>query len=513
MKTPKRSAFRVVHAVFAATVLGVPAAAQVGPPVLTLQNPGTPGAGKFGYAVAADRGIAVVGAPAEKKVYVMDLETGVVRFTLVGPAGANRFGHSVATDGSVIVVGAPNTTVAALNRAGRAYVYDLASGALMYSVEDPNPMLDGRFGYSVDVDGDRFVVGAPAIQQIAGCRARVFDTPSRSLVFTVSGAGGSEVGRSVAVDGARVVVGAPKDTFGRGRVFVHDANTGAQLHSLSAGALAASGDEFGFSVDIHGDVVVVGEPGDDGTAGATDCGAAWVFDVSQAVPPVSWFDAPTPTSGERFGKSVAVLNAHVVVAANSLAVVHRVTPGFAPDVIYETTGATSGANMGRFTALADDDPTFGLPWCLVGSDAWEVPGYYGAAIGTNICGPATLNSTGQPAVIDVFGNDDMFDPAVLLRARDLPSSTQAFFLASRKDVHEFIPYWRNGQGHLCLKEDALIWLNSTPGTSDPSGTFVMELDLTPLTGIAITWRYQSFFCDLNPGPTTNLTDSSRVVFQ
>jgi hypothetical protein len=77
------------------------------------------------------------------------------------------------------------------------------------------------------------------------------------------------------------------------------------------------GDGFGNSVAIFGTRVVVGAFLAD--AGATNSGSAYVYDIGGATPalPIAALANPNPTVDGRFGNSVAISGARVVVGAAS----------------------------------------------------------------------------------------------------------------------------------------------------------------------------------------------------
>ena len=128
---------------------------------------------------------------------------------------------------------------------------------------------------------------------------------------------GPQQGFSVAIHGTTVVVGAPYDDTGAqnaGVVKVYDGETGALLHVLRNPS-PASGDNFGYSVAIHGTRVVVGAPFDD--TSAPDAGGAYVFDLLGNTPtsPILTLQHPTAALHEYFGHSVAISEARVVVGS------------------------------------------------------------------------------------------------------------------------------------------------------------------------------------------------------
>ena len=131
------------------------------------------------------------------------------------PTANDNFGISVAVSGTAAVVGANR------HDPGTAYVFDTVSGALIATLNNPDPTLNNdNFGTSVAVDGTTTVVGAhgddPSGISGAGT-AYVFDTVSDALIATLDNpdpAANDQLGRSVAVSGTAAVVGAYADDPG-----------------------------------------------------------------------------------------------------------------------------------------------------------------------------------------------------------------------------------------------------------------------------------------------------------
>ena len=126
------------------------------------------------------------------------------------------------------------------------------------------------FGISVAISGDTAVVGAnendvPVSNSgSAYVYVRSGSSWSQQAKLTASDAASSdEFGISVAISGDTVVVGAKWDNApalsnsGSAYVFVRSGSSWSQQAILTASD-AASSDEFGISVAIHGDTVVVG---------------------------------------------------------------------------------------------------------------------------------------------------------------------------------------------------------------------------------------------------------------
>ncbi|MEP0546713.1 MAG: Ig-like domain-containing protein [Rhodothermales bacterium] len=251
----------------------------------TIASPIAEANGAFGMVVSgvadADgdgRGDLLVGAQGEDggtmdagRTYLFSGATGGLLHTLVSPTPGlgGLFGRSVAgvpdADGDGrgdLLVGEDSD--AALQNAGRAYLFSGATGALLQTIASPNPETGGFFGFSVagvpDADGDGrgdLLVGAPSEDDEldnAG-RAHLFSGSTGSLLLT----------------------------------FV---SPNSELSGLFGRSVAGVDDADG---DGRGDLLV-SAPFEDG--GAQDAGRAYVFlsDIGD-LPPVAADDAATTVEG------------------------------------------------------------------------------------------------------------------------------------------------------------------------------------------------------------------------
>ena len=138
--------------------------------------------------------------------------------------------------------------------------------------------------------------------------------------------------------------------------------------------------------------------------------------------------------------------------------------------------------------------------------------------GQTFCSPANVNSTGDAAVIQATGSVVASDGNLVLYARNLPANQFGFFLNGTNAGFASNP--GGSQGNLCLG-GAIGRYNSQIQNSGPFGEMAITLDLTqtPSAGGAVpilagqTWHFQGWFRDNNPGPTSNFTNGTRVIFQ
>ena len=260
-------------------------------------------------------------------------------------ADDDEFGYSVAIDGNTAVVGAHQPEYQDENDMtvevgpGAAYVFVKADGAWSQAAKltAPSPVTNDEFGYSVAVDGGTVVVGAPGSNSNTGA-VYVFTKPdaeegwastSTAATLTAFGAeGGDEFGISVAVEGTTVVVGGDQNGNGATYVFTKPGSGGWADATETAKLTASDGaaaDEFGISVSLNDDTVVVGahQPQYEANGANVEVGpgAAYVF-----TKPASggWagntegakLTAPDGAANDEFGVSVAIDVDVVVVGAH-----------------------------------------------------------------------------------------------------------------------------------------------------------------------------------------------------
>ncbi len=128
------------------------------------------------------------------------------------PQERAEFGYSVAADGNLTVVGSPMADVGGVSNAGRAFVMDSTTGALVATLENPRPVADADFGIAVAISGNTVVVGC-CQQEASHPRvglAYIFDATTAALRQTLDYPGvGTMFGYSVGVSGSIVAVGVP----------------------------------------------------------------------------------------------------------------------------------------------------------------------------------------------------------------------------------------------------------------------------------------------------------------
>lgn len=248
----------------------------------------------FGWSVDIDGQSAVIGAPGshdaafpdQAHVFVRGDEGWSHQARLTDPQSSSdsQFGVDVAIDGDTIVVGADSVEPAA------AYVFtrDGETWSRQQKLTGSSDQTNSNFGSTVDIDSGTIVVGDSRfdLEENTGPGAvYIFeqkgDTWQQKRRFAPSSLGRESLGRSVAVDGDTIVAGAPLDgteeqfDVGAAYVLAKQDGTWTQQAKLTASDRDED-DEFGKSVDLHGDTIVAGARHSD-VDGRTNPGATYVF--------------------------------------------------------------------------------------------------------------------------------------------------------------------------------------------------------------------------------------------
>ena len=238
-------------------------------------------------------------------------------------ASADQLGFSVDIDGDTAIVGAPKDGDMG-PQSGSAYVFTRSGGTWVQQAK--LTAADGAsfqyFGTSVALSGDTAMIGASGANTNRGC-AYVFTRTAgvwteQVKLTAADGVAGDQFGTEVALSNGTAVVGALYDddaglNAGAVYVFTGSGATWTQQAKLTTTDVV---DEacFGSSTAIDGDTVVIGSYMDDYKG--TDSGSVYVFTRSGT----SWSQqarlaAADGAASEHFGYSVAVLGDTALIGA------------------------------------------------------------------------------------------------------------------------------------------------------------------------------------------------------
>lgn len=253
------------------------------------------------------------------------------------PASGDYFGTSVAISGDTIAVGATRAmtwgTISA-SPPGVVFVFTRnASGVWTQQTRLQSPARDADlFGFSVAVQRDRLVVGAPYDAESVGLSGALYvyernnadNTWSEPLKLKAKEPVAQGVlGWVVALDGDTILGGAPGDSQlvpgeggqGSAAVFVRR-DPSWVMQQLLVPPQRVDGDIFGYGVAIAGDLAVVGAPESAELRSAPD-GHAYVFErTADRWNMSASLQAATPRDGDAFGTGVAVSRDVLVISAS-----------------------------------------------------------------------------------------------------------------------------------------------------------------------------------------------------
>lgn len=265
-------------------------------------------------------------------------------------------------------------------------------------------------------------------------------------------------GSSVAISGDTLVVGAVGDDSGdmadpadnsaehagAGYVFVRSNGRWVQQAYLKASNPEA-GDNFGTSVSISGDTIVVGAEGEDGNRvdgesdnSASEAGAAYVFVRSGTTwSQQAYLKASNAESGDHFGNSVSISGNTIAVAAyqedsSATGVNGNQSDNSAPDsgAAYAFTRSGTSWSQQAYLKASNTDPgdLFGYQ-LAVGKDKWVADSdllVVGAPheAGNRVDGQSDNSAFDAGAAYSFFRTGATWEPRVYMKAPNADAGDQ-----------------------------------------------------------------------------------------
>jgi hypothetical protein len=426
--------------------------------------------------------IDLVAVPISQEAYLKASNTGSTDF----------FGSAVAISGDTIVVAAPSEASAngdpsnnnALD-AGAVYVF-VRSGTTWTQqayLKAGNPEAGDKFGSSVAISGDTIVVGAYGEDSAA------------------NGVNGDETDNSASGAGAAYVFVRSGTTWTR-QAYLKASNTG-------------TGDEFGTSVSISGDTIVVGAPDEDSNATGVnaalspgsgtqadnsklDSGAAYVFVRNGTTwSQQAYLKASNTHAGDIFGYSTAISGDTIVVGAqlessNATGVggdqSNTTKPGSGAAYVFVRSGTTWSQQAYIKASNTDSNDLFGTSVALSGDTL--VAGAPGeASNATGVGGDQTDNSRMVAGAAYVFiRSGSQWSQQAYVKASNTGASDQFGTSISVSSDSILVGAFAEGSNARGLNGDGLN-------------------DMAPNSGAAylfsrsgITWSQQSYLKSSNSDP-------------
>lgn len=372
----------------------------------------------YGTAVALEQGTALVGAHLDDTVAGSDAGSVYVyrrgvsgwefdtRLLATDAFSEDRFGIAVQLQSDLAYVGSYfNVVVGMINR-GAVYVFSRGAGGwsqiekLVTPGGSPNEFL----GFSLDADGDTLLAGAPgdSAQGLNSGAAHVWRRVDGIFQYVTRLTDPSFppegfAGLRVSVSGDVALLGAPETRVGdnarQGAVHVFTRNgSGWTFTQTLVASDASANDLFGSAVDIQGDSVLIGAPGDTSTTAGSH-GSMYVFTRSGNSFEQTSKVLPEPlVAGGAFGIAIARARDTVLVGASS------------------TSGGAGLPGEGRVYELKRSGANFAQVRVLAPSTARDFQ-FFGRAIGYDgvhalIGAPNLYRDNPQEGAAYAFADDD-----------------------------------------------------------------------------------------------------------
>ena len=234
------------------------------------------------------------------------------RLTAPDAEAGDKFGASVSIDGNTLAVGAPGDDDLGFE-SGAVWLYTVTGS--LWSMEDKPPASDGETllvgAFGQDPSGTLSGTAYVFVRTGSSWNQKAKLEPADGTAIDMFGS-------AVAIDGDTAATASPGDSDGggmSGSVYVFKrAGTLWTLEAKLTASDAAASDLFGLSIAISGDTIAVGAASNDDTGSAS--GSAYVFKWTGA----SWSEeaklvAADASPADQFGSSVSITGDTIVVGA------------------------------------------------------------------------------------------------------------------------------------------------------------------------------------------------------
>ncbi len=284
----------------------------------------------FGVSVAISENTAIIGSPADDdngnasgSAYLFDVTTGeqVAKLTADDGSAGDQFGVSVDISGDTAIVSG-HTDDDNGEDSGSAYLFDVTTGEQIAKLTASDAAAGDNFGYSVATSDTTAIVGSfsDGDNGAHSGSAYLFDVATGEQIAKLTaddGEVGDQFGISVAISDTTAIVGsisATGNVGNSGAVYLFDVTTGEQISKLTASD-GVSGDGFGRSIAISGNIALVGSSTDEDDNG-NQSGSVYVFDIMTGTQ-LAKLTASDGAEGDYFGVSVAISGTSAIIGTGS----------------------------------------------------------------------------------------------------------------------------------------------------------------------------------------------------
>jgi hypothetical protein len=358
---------------------------------------------------------------ANAKSGVLALKAANLKYTIpnpdiIGTMTDDQWGQSVAQNNSVVVVGMPNEEGSALEtNSGRVSVINLSTGSIQYTIQHPVPVNSGAFGRVVAVSNSYFAA-------TSSTNVYVFNLSNGSLrnTYTYESSAGL---KTLSLTDSYLAIGSSLSDIGgstnTGQVGIFNSSTGASVRTINNPNAfgTTTGDTFGSSVKVHGNLVLVAAEGEDDAFSSNtegfNSGKAYLFDITTGNL-LHTFNNPAvsnETAADGFACDIDMNSEYITIGAfqeepRGVIYVYSATT-YALLYTIQTPATNAGQQFGRPLSLSGDylisrrlSPASAFIYDLnIGTDFITVddPDYFGDGSGGNFGG--TLDISADYAVV------------------------------------------------------------------------------------------------------------------
>jgi hypothetical protein len=293
----------------------------------------------FGYSVSISDNLAIVGSykdddsgESSGSAYIYANTSGntwtqQTKLVASDAEADDRFGYSVAISGNLAIVGSRLDDAGGSN-SGSAYIYANTSGntwVQQMRITASDAESDDYFGTAVAISGNQVVVGSYGDDNVGSSSGSAYvyantsgNTWTQQRKITASdAASGDDFGSSVAISGNLIVIGAYDDDSTAGAAYIY-ANTGGNTWVEQSKIVASdrgNGDRFGYSISISGNLIIVGAYANDDASFSS--GSAYIFANTSGN---TWSEqvkltASDADGGDYFGYSVSISDNLVIIGS------------------------------------------------------------------------------------------------------------------------------------------------------------------------------------------------------
>lgn len=292
----------------------------------------------FGCSVSISGNWAAIGAygydlpgkPDCGGVYLFQRVNGVWQqkqiITAADAFSGDRFGYSVSIDGNQLITGAQLANTPSKSWAGSAYIFENSGGVWTQKAKFEAGDADNNdfFGTSVSIKGNFAVVGVPNDDGAGADEGSVYlykhnPGPPDAWVFDrkILGtlpAANDNYGKSVAITADYLVIGCPGRSSSTGYIAIRRFSDNWLSELTFMHPNNQPGAQFGYSVAINSFTIVAGAPGEtvNSLANRGRVYSYYNFGFWQYNGDIT---LPSSVAGERFGSSVSFANGYLIAGS------------------------------------------------------------------------------------------------------------------------------------------------------------------------------------------------------